>query len=188
MNEEKLVKLVALSNFMRWFCLALMIIVIVAGAGVVLLGALTGASWFIDWFATNDQLGGAAFSPDTVGTATRILIVVINGVTLFFTCRGLWFLMKLFSAFAKRDILSLRTSQFLRAAGSSFLVVAIYGVVAQTASILLLTMGNPAGQKQLSIGFGSEQLFAILLAGTLFAIGHVLSIATSIDEENKGFV
>lgn len=188
MNEEKLVKLVALSTYMRWLCVALLVLVIVAGVAVMLLGALTGASWFFEQLANWNQTRGVPFSPDTVGIGTRLLIVAVNAITIYFTCRGLWFLMQLFDAFSKREILSLQTSQLLRRAGSSFLIVAIYGVLARTISVLLLTMGNPAGQKQLSIGFGSEQLFAVLLAGTLFAIGHVLSIATSIDEENKGFV
>lgn len=188
MSDEKLKKLVTLSNFMRWFCMVLLILVIIAGAAVMLLGALTGADWFFDQLASLNQTSGVKFSPDTVGTGTRLLIVAANAITLYFTCRGIWFLMQMFTAFSNQEVLSVRTSQLLRQAGSSFLIVAIYGVLARTISVLLLTMGNPVGQKQLSIGFGSEQLFAILLAGTLFVIGHVLSIAAAIEEENKGFI
>ena len=188
MSDEKLEKLVTLSTYMRWFCVALMVLVIIAGAAVMLLGALTGASWFFDQLASWNQTSGVPFAPETVGIGTRLLIVAVNAITIYFTCRGLWFLMQLFSAFSDHEVLSVRTSQLLRRAGSSFLIVAIYGVLARTISILLLTMGNPAGQKQLSIGLGSEQFFAILLAGTLFVIGHVLSIAVSIEEENKGFI
>ena len=173
---------------MRWLCLALMIVVILAGVLIGLLGALTGASWFFDQLASWNQSGGVRFAPDNVGLMTRLAIVGVNAVTLYFTCRGLWFLMQLFDAFANQEVLSTQTSKLLRHAGFSFLIVAIYGVVARTLSVLLLTMSNPPGQRQLSIGFGSEQLFVILLAGTLFVIGHVLSIAAAIEEENKSFV
>lgn len=187
-NAQKLTNLVKLSNFMRWFCVALMVVVIVAGVGISLVGALTGADWFYEQATMGANLGDVSFSPDDVGAATRLAIVAVNGVTLYFTFRGLWFLMQLFGSFSRREILTAEASQLLRKAGFSFLIVAIYGVVARTATVLLLTMGNPAGQKELAIGFGSSEMFSILLAGTLFAVGHVLSVAASIEEENKGFI
>lgn len=181
MADPQIAHLVKLSRLMHWLCWFFVFVVISASL-------FTGASWLFDRAAISEQFSAIAFSPDKISTTASLMIIAVNGVTVFFTCKGLIALANLFGALQRKEVLTRHSTNQLRSAGFSFLIVAIYGIAARTISILILTYGNAAGERQLAIGLGTNELFTILMAGTFFVIGHVLSIAASIEEENKGFV
>ena len=53
---------------------------------------------------------------------------------------------------------------------------------------VVLTLGNPPGQRQLVIGLSWDDYLAVLLAVVLIAIATVMAEAVRVAEENEGFV
>lgn len=170
-----------LSAVMRWFCLiALLLIVLVMV--VIGLGILANPG------SVADHYPGAQLYPQLIGRGQIVLILAINVIAVILICSALLALWDLFGAFERGDILTARTAALMRRAGGYFLAASLWGVVAETLTILVLTAPNPAGEKQLSVGFSGDDLFPLLLAGVLFAIGQVLTMAAAINAENKEFV
>jgi len=170
-----------LSAFMRWFCLIALLLLVLA-AIVLGLGTLANPSSIADRFPD------ARIYPELIGRGRIALVLGINAISVILICSALLALRDMFGAFQRGDILTEGTATLMRRAGGYFLAAALWGVLAETLTILVLTAVNPAGEKQLSVGFSGEALFPLLLAGVLFAIGQVLTMAAAINAENKEFV
>jgi hypothetical protein len=52
----------------------------------------------------------------------------------------------------------------------------------------LISMHNPPGHRFMSIGFGSDDVDMLFLAGVTFVIARVMAEARRVAEENAGFV
>jgi hypothetical protein len=61
-------------------------------------------------------------------------------------------------------------------------------VVSSTLITVVLTAGAPAGQRALSLGFGSNELLTLLFAGMVWQIAAVMAKAVALAEENAQFV
>lgn len=171
-----------LSRLMQWICL-IAITAVLVGSTYAVVQVLISPAAVADYFD-----GQAAVHGDLVTRTQIVLAVAVNLLTVAFVCRALFALWLVFGAFRAGHLMQRRTARLIRSAGSNFLGAALWGIVANTLTILILTIGNAAGERQLSIDLSTDQLFPLLMAGTLFAIGHVLSVAASIDEENRAFV
>ena len=97
-------------------------------------------------------------------------------------------LRKMFKLFTRGQVLDPGAAAHLRRAGLALLALAVYQAIAKAASILLLSLPNPEGQRQLAIGVDGGQLLSIFLAGVLLTIGHALLLGSDIAEENRSFV
>lgn len=181
MSNERMAALQKLSRRMKLMCMVALAIVLLA-ALIALQGLAT------DPRATLAGIDGIRLYSDRIGFWQLAGIATINGVSILLVSAGLFALWEMFSEFADGEVLSRVPARHMRQAGKFFFATAIWGVFAHMATVLLATMNNPVGERQLSIAVNSEQLFPILLAGVLFAVGHVLTAATEVDEENKGFV
>lgn len=182
MPDETAAQLATLSRRMRWLCLAMLPLIVMAGG------------WAVYGFAT-DPAGVAAISfPDAKANSLFIApwqragLAIVALVKLLLFAAAFHALADMFGCFARGQTMSAVAAAHLRKAGQWFVLAAIFGVFAHTASIVLLTLGNPAGERQLSVAFSSDQLFPLILAGVLFAVGHILESAARIAEENRGFV
>ncbi len=182
MTDVEAAKLVRVSRRMRWLCLAML--PLIAGVG----------AWAVHGFATNPAGVAALVFPEADVTSMfvapwqRATLAIVAIVHLLFFAAAFLALAEMFGRFARHDYLSAHTALHLRKAGVWFVASAAFGVFSRTASVLLLTIGNPAGARQVTIGLTSDQLFPLVLAGVLFAVGHILSAAAQIQEENRGFV
>lgn len=131
---------------------------------------------------------GMRFDPQAIGALRLAAIAAVAMVSVLLVARALYLLSQMFGAFRHGDMLSARTTSLMRRAGLYFLAAAIWGTVADAMTSVLLTWSNAEGQRQLSVGLSGDDIFPLILAGVLFAIGHVLAIAAEIDAENKSFV
>jgi hypothetical protein len=68
------------------------------------------------------------------------------------------------------------------------LVTTICHTVSGTLGVLLLTWGNPPGQRQLLIGISWDEYLSALLAGLLIAVAWAMPEAGRIEQDNAGFV
>ena len=181
MNTKPPEQLDRLAQVMQWFCLTALAVVALAAAfaGIQLLG---------DPALATSYFPNAGLYAERI-TGTQIgLSLAVNLLTILLVCRGLYALWAMFGAFRIGDLISTHTSSLMRQAGGAFLSAAIWSMIANTLTILILTANNPAGERQLAIGLSSNQLFPVLLAGVLFAIGHVMKVATEIEAENREFI
>lgn len=173
--------LMRVSRTMQWFCL-LALAVIVVGATFGAVRSLVDPGTIAEFYA------GAGLLAERITRTQVVLAMLVNAPNLVLIAYALIALWKLFGAFRAGDLVSRATATLMRRAGGAFVLAAVWGVIAHTLSLLVLTINNPEGQRQLSIVLSSDQFFPLLLAGVLFAIGHVLSIAAAIDDENRAFV
>jgi hypothetical protein len=60
--------------------------------------------------------------------------------------------------------------------------------VVQAPITYLISMHNPPGHRFISLGFGSDDVEMLFLAGVTFVIARVMAEARRVAEENAGFV
>ncbi|MCB2134549.1 MAG: DUF2975 domain-containing protein [Rhodobacteraceae bacterium] len=101
---------------------------------------------------------------------------------------ALWWMRALFQGYRRGEILTPASAELIRRIGGALVVLALAGVVMETAQVLVLTIDNPAGERMLSVGFGGNFFGAILAGGLLVVIGWAMREAAHAAEENAGFV
>lgn len=166
---------------MKWVCMATLI-------SLVALAFFIGFQLLTDTRETLAAYLGVQVFPGAIGAWQLGLILAVNAVTVLFMSAALFALWEMFSEFSEGNILAMPPARNMRKAGQHFVWTAAWGFVAQPLTVLLATIGNPPGERQLSIALGSHMLFPLLLAGVLVCVGHVLMEAIRIDRENKSFV
>lgn len=95
---------------------------------------------------------------------------------------------RLFDLLEKGRVFSRRTGELLRLAGGIALIGAASTVLSRTLAALIASYDNPAGQRILLIGVSGSEVMLLLLAALLFAMGHVIALASEIERENRSFV
>ena len=126
--------------------------------------------------------------PDTVPTANVIAVHASGAVAVALLLMVIWNMRRLFLLFARGDVFGPEAAQTIRRIGMWMLATALFGVVNRTFSVLILTLANPSGQRSLSIGFSSQDVFLMISAGLLVAIGWAMSEAARLADENRSFV
>ncbi len=93
-----------------------------------------------------------------------------------------------FEGFVRGETFSLSTVRHLRGFAAGLLVSSCAGLVAPTVIVLLLTWAAPAGGHVLTVSFGSQQLLMLLFAGIVWQMGHAMTRAVQIAEDNAQFI
>jgi hypothetical protein len=181
MPETNLNTLKRWSRFLSWFAVAIVAVMLAAGGYITVFG-FRDATFFADAFP------GVPIEPTTVSYAARIAIVALVWFFIAVAIHALLALRRMFDLFAQGRVMDREAAGHLRRAGIALVVLTIMKTLMRTVAILLLTLGNPEGQRQLAIGLDSDQLFAFLLAGILLVVGHALVLGADIADENRSFV
>jgi DUF2975 family protein len=126
--------------------------------------------------------------PVTITPAIGLVFVAIAIILAGLVFAGLQTVWQLFDRLQRERPFSYEAAALLRRAGLIALTCAIAGMVLRPVATLLATLANPPGARAISIGVGSDQLILLLLAGFLFVMGHVMVLATSINEDYERFV
>ena len=112
-------------------------------------------------------------------------------VTVLYVATGLsgvFFLLRAFSQFAKGEFFNVVNSRNLRLFSIFLFVNALATPIHFALSSLLLSFNHPAGQKMLSISFGSGELHQLILAMILWVISELLLKSAELENENKQFI
>jgi hypothetical protein len=64
----------------------------------------------------------------------------------------------------------------------------VASLIAQPALSVLLTLYNPVGHRQLTLGVSTTELFTLFVAGTIWLIAGVMTHASALAEENAQFI
>ena len=169
-----------LSLLISWSCAALLILV--PTVAVFFLVDLDSFGRFvrnsiglhIQWNTVSDQQWYALW-------ALMALYVSIGLV-------GLFFLRRAFANFAIGELFNPANSRDLRRFSMLLLVQALVTPLHFALSSVLLSLNHPAGQKMLSISFGSNELRAIGVGLVLWVMSNLLVEGSKLQTENREFV
>lgn len=124
----------------------------------------------------------------TITPTARIIILLAATVPGSLFVWSLLILAAIFHRIERGQVMVEANARALSRVGVLFLSFAGLSVIAQTISVLAATYANPAGERMLSITFGSPQISALVTGITFFAIGLVLREAVRMAKENESFV
>jgi Protein of unknown function (DUF2975) len=109
---------------------------------------------------------------------------VYSGVGL----AGLFFLRRAFQKFANGELFNAANSRDLRRFSVLLAVQAIAQPLHLAISSIILSANHPAGQKMLTVSFGSNELKMIGLAIVFWVISDLLLEGATLQTENRQFV
>lgn len=97
-------------------------------------------------------------------------------------------LWRLFGEYGAGRALTPVAQRHLQRLALALLVIALAQPLLRGAYSVVMTLGNPPGQRLLVLGFGSHDYLALIVALALLAIATVMRQAVQAAEENRGFV
>lgn len=101
---------------------------------------------------------------------------------------GLYFLRRAFANFAVGELFNLKNSRDLRRFSMLLLVQALVTPLHFGLSSVLLSLNHPAGERMLSVMFGSNELRAIGVGLVLWVMSNLLVEGSKLQTENRQFV
>jgi hypothetical protein len=113
---------------------------------------------------------------------------VFSVVSLLVLLALIFNMRKLFEHYAQRRILTFDTAQLLQRIGQFLFAVAVLRLLSHPVLSLLLTSGNPEGQRQISVAMTDGDLGFLIASGFVFLVGMAMHEAAQNAEEIKGFV
>lgn len=116
--------------------------------------------------------------------AQWLLMALYVSIGLF----GLYFLRRAFANFANGELFNLTNSRDLRGFSILLLIQALATPLHFALSSVLLSLNHPAGQKMLSISFGSNEFRAVGVALVLWVMSNLLVEGCRLQTENRQFV
>lgn len=168
--------------------------VVLVVRALCVLGVLTLVAvplWF--WLSPEQVL---ALGPQMAGVSGRIVVndrvralgAAVSLLPIGIGLYALWQLWRLFAEYGAGRVFGRAALLRLRRFAWALLAAALLAPLVRGAMSVVLTMGNPPGQRQLAIGFSWDDYLAVLLAVVLIAIATVMAEAVRVAEENESFI
>lgn len=114
-----------------------------------------------------------------------VLIFLVQTVPMVAGLLGLWAALR---DIGRRETIGVEAARWLRRSGIAFFIDALVMLVSRPVVSLVLSIDMPPGQRFLAIGFGTPELFTLLVSGVLVMCGHLMTVAAEIEDENRRFV
>lgn len=127
----------------------------------------------------------APFSVSGLQAGLFILVALLQSAAIL---AGLMNLARVFGQIAASGGLDVETALQVRRAGVAFGVAALILVLSTPLDALIASIGQPEGQRFLSVGLETQHLLALLLSAVLVTLGHVLALAADIAEDHRQIV
>lgn len=124
-------------------------------------------------------------------TVSKIQLYSLWLLTAFYMAiglAGLYFLRRAFANFAKGQLFNHSNSRDLRLFSIFLLAQALAQPLLSSISSVLLSINHPAGQKILSVSFGSNEVKVIVLAMIFWIMSDLLVRGSKLENENKLFI
>ena len=166
------------------------IMAVVTSIGIALIAILVTVALVIpDWTRAIalSKLGqaGIALPITPLGQAVAGLVLAIPiGVMIY----GLFAARRMFAEFSRGEIFSERAARHLQTFAATVVAQGPLGPLTAAGFSAALSLGNPPGQRAITIAFSVNDYFALIVGGVLFAAATVMREAAREAEENKGFV
>ncbi len=172
------------SRLLAWACWALA--VMLPMAALYSYGQLTPVDMLVQMGIRLPSGGSLQSLP--VAVWQHVVAVAISLLPVIAVSYALWRAGQYFSGFVRGEIFRLTTVRHLRGFAAGLLVSSSAGLVAPTAIVWLLTMGAPAGGRVLTVSLGSQQLLMLLFSGIVWQMGHAMTRAVEIAEDNAQII
>jgi hypothetical protein len=163
---------------------------IVTSIGIALVAILTIAAVLIQDWTRNIALAklgqvGAILPITPLGQAVAGIVLAIPvGVMIY----GLLAARRMFGEFARGEIFTERAARCLQTFAATVLAQAPLGPLTAAGFSAALSLGNPPGQRAITIAFSINDYFALIVGGVLFAAATVMREAARLADENASFV
>jgi hypothetical protein len=163
---------------------------IVTSIGIALVAILTIAAVLIQDWTRNIALAklgqvGAVLPITPLGQAVAGIVLAIPvGVMIY----GLLAARRMFGEFARGEIFTERAARCLQTFAATVLAQAPLGPLTAAGFSAALSLGNPPGQRAITIAFSINDYFALIVGGVLFAAATVMREAARLADENASFV
>lgn len=95
----------------------------------------------------------------------------------------LWYLIKLFSLYARGDVFTATNVRYIRRVGVAMLIGQALNPFYQSLLTIAITLGNPKGQRMISLGIGSSNLSEIVTAIMIIVVAWIMDEARKLQEE-----
>jgi Protein of unknown function (DUF2975) len=118
----------------------------------------------------------------------RVAAGAVTAVPLALLLAGVWQARRCFAMFARGEVFTGASTVLLRRFAGWVAWAALASMLAASATSVLLTLNNPPGLRHLAIGIGSNEVFTLFFAGTVWLMAAVIAQGRSLAEENEGFV
>lgn len=173
-----------LSRTLAWSCLALAVLLPLAALSSALHTAPVGMLV---------QMGirlpsGASLESLSIANWQHGLAVCISLLPVAAVAYALLRARQCFAGFVRGETFSLATVRHLRGFAAGLLVSSSAGLLAPTAIVWLLTLDAPAGGRVLTVSLGAQQLLMLLFSGIVWQIGHAMTRAVELAEDNAQFI
>ena len=113
-----------------------------------------------------------------------LIALVPTGIFL----AAMWQVRRLFRLLASAPLFHPALPGLLRSLGGLAIAGTVAGFLARTLTVLALTLGNPPGQRQLTIGLGSDEITSLIVGLLFFAFALVMQEALRLEEDNRSIV
>jgi Protein of unknown function (DUF2975) len=172
-----------LSRLMQKFLL-LAAGITVAAAAYVIAKVATDNAWVSQLLVNRLSLTDAP--PVGGAQAFGLALLFVTQVAVFLAAvHALW---RLFGSIASSEGITMDMARWLRRAGIFFAISSGLMVGLQPLYSVIGTLSAGPGKRMLSVGLGTNELLAFLMAAVLIVLGHVLSLAADIADDNRQIV
>lgn len=168
------------SQFISWGCLTTIALLTVASLVAV---------FNIDWFSSivKNNIGFNIYW-NTVEQWQWYSLWALTLLNLSIGMLGLYFLHCAFANIATGELFNLNNSLNLRRFSALALIQVVAKPLYTAITSVLLSINHPAGEKMLSISFGSEQIMTLALAMILWVMSDLLVKGSDLQSENQQFI
>jgi hypothetical protein len=139
------------------------------------------------WMMFSYIHGGAELS-SRQPLAFRLMALFCALAPTAFTMWALWSLRRLFLLYAKGSVFSAEALAALNHVAVALFASVIVAFAMQAPISLALTWARGAHHREISLGFGSEDVFTLFMAGVVLVIARVMAEAQRMADENAKFV
>lgn len=130
----------------------------------------------------------AAFDPASLAPWQRHAATAVSLLPVLCLVMGLHHLARCFGNFAAGALLTPDNARHFSRFGAWIAAAVLASLVATPVLSVLLTLGMPAGARQLAISISSDQLVSLLVAGGAWIVGAIMAEGARAAEENAQFI
>lgn len=138
--------------------------------------------------AVGATMGGLGCEHLTVDTRARWLGAAVSLVPATLGLAFFGLLWRLFGEYAAGRALTAPAQRHLQRLAGVLLAMALVQPLLRAAYSVVLTMGNPPGQRHLVVSLSSDDYIGTIVGLALLAIATVMRQAVAAADENRGFV
>lgn len=171
------------ANLSRWMQLACPIIAVVA------VGVELGTWVFFETMAPLSQtLSEIPYQIERLDWRNLLAGFAVSGGLTAILVYGLYQLWHLLGHYRHGQVFSRRATARLHRFARAILLYAILSIPAQTLLVLALTISNPVGEREISIGISGFEVGMLVLGFAFLIISWVMREATRMAEDNAQIV